>query len=254
MIGYGTRTLFVKEVRRFMRVPGQTVLSPVVTTVLYLAVFGFALGGRLKDVGGVPYFDFIVPGLVAMGILSNSFLNSASSLMMMKMQGTLVDLLVTPLSHAQVTLAVVAAAASRGLIVGVLTWLAAILLQGTVHVAHPFQAIAVSVLTSIGLGALGLFAGIWAEKFEQINFIPIFVIAPLTFLGGVFYDVRALPGALSLLSHLNPVLYLVEGMRHALNGNSAVHPGLALFFLLMLDVVSVSLCILVLRRGWKLRV
>lgn len=253
MIGVGARTLFEKEVRRFFRVPGQTILSPVITTVLYLVVFGWALGGRLRDVNGTPYLEFIVPGLIMLGVISNSFLNTSSSVFIMKIQGTIVDVLVSPLSYGEIVGSMLAAATLRALIVGGLTWLVAIVAQGRLHVPHPLWAIGIPVLASIGMGALGLFTGIWADKFEHVNFVPTFVITPLTFLGGVFYDVSLLPAPFTTFSHLNPVLYLVEGMRYGLLGRSAVNPEIGLFILLLIDVVSVALCLVALRRGWKLR-
>lgn len=253
MIGLGLRTLFTKEYRRFMKVPGQTLASPVVSTVLYLLVFGYALGGRLRDVAGVPYFDFIVPGLMVLGITSNAFLNSSSSLMGMKLTGTIVDLLVTPLTYGEMVVAMVAAAALRGLYVGGLIWLCAVVTRGDVHVAHPFYALAFPVCAAIGFGAIGMLTGLWADRFEQLNFVPAFVLTPLTFLGGVFYDVRALPAALQAASHANPILYLVEGMRAGLIGTSAVDPAIGLLALAAGSGLLLLACLLVLRSGWKLR-
>ncbi|WP_373049540.1 ABC transporter permease [Vulgatibacter sp.] len=253
MIALGPRTLFEKEVRRFLRVPGQTILSPVITTVLYLVVFGYALGGRLTEIHGVPYVAFIVPGLIMLAVISNSFLNTSSSIFIMKMQGTMVDLLVSPLTYWQIVWAMVGAAAVRALGVGFLTWLVAIVAQGEVMVPHPFFALAFPILTAIGFAASGLFTGIWAEKFEHVNFVPTFVVTPLTFLGGVFYDVERLPGFFATLSHLNPVLYLVEGMRYGLVGASSVDPWVGLVFLVVFDLVAVGACLYVLRSGWKLR-
>jgi ABC-2 type transport system permease protein len=253
MIGVGAQTLFEKEVRRFFRVPGQTILSPVITTVLYLVVFGWALGGRLREVNGTPYLSFIVPGLIMLGVISNSFLNTSSSIFIMKIQGTIVDVLVSPLSYAEIVGSMLGAATVRAVIVGGLTWLVAAIAQGGFTIAHPLWAFGFPVLASIGMGALGLFTGIWAEKFEQVNFVPTFVVTPLTFLGGVFYDVSLLPQPFSTISHLDPVLYLVEGMRYGLLGHSAVAPEVGLLFLLLLDVLGVGLCLWALRSGWKLR-
>ena len=254
MTGYGVQTLFVREVRRFMRVPGQTLAAPLVSTGLYLLVFGYALGNRLKMMHGVPYLEYITPGLVMLGVITNAFLNSTSSMIGMKFQGTLVDLLVTPLSHLEISVAMIGAAVVRGVLVGSLTWAVAVLAQGQLHVAHPLLALAFPILSGIGLGALGLLTGIWAEKFEQVNFVPTFLIMPLTFLGGVFYDVRELPEPFSTISHLNPILYLVEGMRFGLIGSSGVDPMIGLGFVSGLDALAVLACVLVLRSGWKLRV
>jgi ABC-2 type transport system permease protein len=249
----GARTLFVKEVRRFMKVPGQTLLSPVITTSLYLLVFGVALGGRLRSVGGVPYLEFIVPGLIMMGVVTNAFLNPSSSMIGMKFGGTIIDLLVTPLGAREIVGAMVGAAVTRAMTVGALTWLVAIVATGEVHVAHPFHALAFPLLAAIGMGAIGLFTGIWAEKFEQLNAVPTFVITPLTFLGGVFYDVHVLPSPLDTVSKMNPVLYLVEGMRYGMIGKSAANPTVGLLVLAGFAAVAVGACLVAVRSGWKLR-
>jgi ABC-2 type transport system permease protein len=249
----GVATLFRKEVRRYMKVPGQTILSPVVTTALYLLVFGLALGGQLRPVGGVAYLDFIVPGLIMLGVLSNAFLNSSSSLMGMKIGGTIVDLLVSPLTAVEIVSAMVGAAVTRALFVGALTWLVAVVARGGIAVAHPFHAVAFPVLAAVGMGAAGLATGIWAEKFEQLNVVPTFILTPLTFLGGVFYDVSALPPAIEAVSRLNPVFYLVDGMRYGLIGHATTDPMLGLAFLTLLDLLALALCVALLRSGWKLR-
>ncbi|AKU92428.1 ABC transporter permease [Vulgatibacter incomptus] len=249
----GPLTLFEKEIRRFLRVPGQTLVSPVITTVLYLVVFGYALGGRLREVQGMPYMAFIVPGLVMLGVISNSFLNTSSSMFIMKLQETVVDLLVSPLRYGEIVAAMVGAASVRALAVGLMTWVVASIALGDVVISHLFYAIAFPVLTSIGLSALGLFVGIWADKFEHVNLVPTFVITPLTFLGGVFYDVNQLPGFFATLSRFNPVLYLVDGMRYGLLGTSAIEPAISLVLLIAFDVLAIGICLVVLRTGWKLR-
>jgi ABC-2 type transport system permease protein len=253
MSTFAVYTLFRKELRRFMKVPGQTLLGPVVSTLLYLLVFGYALGGRLREIAGVPYFDFIVPGLIMLGITSNAFLNSSSSLMGMKLTGTIVDLLVTPLGHAEIVTAMVSAAAVRGLAVGVLTWLSAVVLRWDVHLVDPFLTVAFPLLAAVAFGAIGLLTGLWADRFEQLNFVPAFILTPLTFLGGVFYDVRTLPPVLQALSHVNPILYLVEGMRAGLLGTSALDPAVGLVALLAACAVLVAASLALLRAGWKLR-
>jgi len=249
----GLRTLFLKEYRRFMKVPGQTLASPVVTTVLYLLVFGYALGGRLRQVAGVPYFDFIVPGLIMLGITSNAFLNSSSSLMGMKLTGTIIDLLVTPLTYAEMVAAMVAAAAVRGLMVGVCIWGVAAITRGELHVTSAFYTAAFAAIAAVGFGAVGMLTGLWADRFEQLNFVPAFILTPLTFLGGVFYDVRSLPPILQGASKANPILYLVEGMRAGMLGTSAVEPAIGLVALGVGTVGLVLACLLLLRSGWKLR-
>jgi len=249
----GAGTLFIKEVRRFLKVPGQTVFTPVGTTILYLLVFGYALGGQLRNVAGLPYFDFIVPGLITLGITSNAFLNTSSSMMGMKLMGTIVDLLVTPLTPFQIILGMVGASALRGLMVGLLTWITAVAFRGELHVAHPVLAVTFPLLTAIGFSAIGLLTGLWAEGFERLNFVPAFILTPLTFLGGVFYDVRTLPPSLAALSHANPILYLVEGMRYGLHGTGAIAPEIGLLALAGFDALMIGACMIALGTGWKLR-
>lgn len=248
----GLRTLFVKEVLRFWRVPGQTLASPVVTTVLYFLVFGAALGHRLAEVDGVPYARFIVPGLVTLGVITNAFLNSASSLFIMKIQGTMVDLLVTPLSHLEVLVGFVGAAVVRGLLVGGLTWTVAAVFVGA-EARHPLVAIGAVILVAVAFGGFGLMTAIWSEKFEHVNFVPTFVITPLTFLGGVFYSTRLLPPGLATVTHWNPVFYLVDVVRYGLLGISDAPPALGLGVLLALVVVSNVGAYAMLASGYKLR-
>lgn len=249
----GPWTLFAKEVRRFFRVPGQTIISPVITTVLYLVVFGFALGGSGREIGGVPYLSFIVPGLVMLGVISNSFLNSSTSMFIMRLQETVVDILVSPLRHGEIVGAMVGAATVRALLVGALTWMVAAIAQGELLLRHGLYVFLFPTLTGIGMGALGLLVGIWSEKFEHVNVVPTFVVVPLTFLGGVFYDVGTLPGIFGTISLFNPVVYLVDGMRYAMLGVASTSPLRSLVGLLIFDLVVLQLCLFVLRRGWKLR-
>jgi ABC-2 type transport system permease protein len=252
VISYGLWTLFRKEVRRFMRVPGQTLLSPVVTTVLYFVVFGYSLGGRLREVEGVPYARFIVPGLVTLGVVSNAYSNTASSLFVMKLQGTVVDILVSPLRDGEILAAFVAAAVLRGLVVGGITWAVAGLFGGYA-LAHPLLAISLVTLAAVSFAALGLVAAIWATSFEQVNFFPTFFITPLTFLGGVFYSVSALTPGLRRFTLANPIFYMVDGVRFGMLGISDAAPWVGAALLTGLAVGSLGVAWAVLRSGYRLR-
>jgi ABC-2 type transport system permease protein len=252
VISLGLWTLFTKEVRRFARVPGQTLLSPIITTVLYFVVFGWSLGGRLREVGGVPYGRFIVPGLVALGVVSNAYSNTASSLFVMKLQGTIIDLLVSPLGYGQILSAFVGAAVLRGLVVGGITWLVAGVFTGF-HVAHPLVALALLVLAAVLFSALGLLTAIWATSFEQVNFIPTFFITPLTFLGGVFYSVEMLPPAFRRVTLANPIFYMVDGVRFGMLGVSDTSPWTGGALLATLAAAAVGAAWALLRSGWRLR-
>ncbi len=252
MIGLGPRTLFRKEVRRFLRVPGQTLLSPLVTTTLYFVVFGWSLGSRLREVEGVPYARFIMPGLVALGVVANAYANTSSSLFVMKLQGTVVDLLVSPLGYAEILGAFVAAAVLRGLIVGGVMWLVAGVFTGF-GLAHPLYALALAVLVAAAFAALGLVTAIWASSFEQVNFFPTFVITPLTFLGGVFYSARMLPPPLRAATLANPVFYMVDGLRFGMLGVSDAPPLAALGIAAALCALALGVAWAMLRSGYKLR-
>lgn len=246
----GTKTLFMKEVRRFLRVPGQTVLQPLISTSLYFVVFAFTLG-RQSEVEGVPYIQFIVPGLVFLGIANNAFLNASSSFFITKIQGTLVDLLVAPLGPTELVIGFATGAMVRGLLVGLLTWGVALFFTGG-HLVHVAGTLLFLMLSAYVFAMLGLIAGIWAEKFEQINFFPTFLMMPLTFLGGVFYSVRQLPEPFRTLSLFNPVVHMVEGLRAGMLGlpeTSLVGFGL----LVGLALSSTAIAWQMLRVGYKLK-
>ena len=252
MISLGFRTLLVKEIRRFLRVPGQTLATPLVTTTLYFIVFGVSIGHQLREVGGVPYARFIVPGLVLMGVIQNAYLNSASSLFVMKLQGTIVDVLVSPLSYAEILGAFVLAAVVRGLLVGGITWAVAGIFTGF-EVAHPLLALAGVILAAVAFGAGGVASAIWAESFEQVNFFPTFFILPLTFLGGVFFSVAMLPPALAAVARANPIFYLVDALRFAVLGASDVSPLAGFSLVGLLAAGSLTGAYMLLRSGWRLR-
>jgi ABC-2 type transport system permease protein len=252
VISLGFRTLLVKEIRRFLRVPGQTLATPLVTTTLYFLVFGVSIGHQLRAVEGVPYVRFIVPGLVLMGVIQNAYLNSASSLFVMKLQGTIVDVLVSPLSYAEILGAFVLAAVVRGLLVGGITFAVAAVFTGF-EVAHPLLALAGVTLAAVAFGAGGVASAIWAETFEQVNFFPTFFILPLTFLGGVFFSVGMLPPALAMVARANPIFYLVDALRFAVLGVSDVSPAAGFALVGLLAAGTLTGAYMLLRSGWRLR-
>jgi ABC-2 type transport system permease protein len=247
------KTLLSKEVRRFLRVPGQTVLSPLISTTLYFIVFGYSISTRVHEVEGVPYLSFIVPGLIFLGIANNAFLNSSSSLFITKMQGTVVDLLVAPLGPGELMAGFIGGAMVRGLVVGLLTWAVATVFT-PFSLQHALVAAYFLLLSSYVFSVLGLLTAIWAEKFEQINFFPTFVMMPLTFLGGVFYSVRELPAPWNHVSLFNPMVYMVDGVRYGMLGRSMFSPTLGASILLGVAVVATGATYAALRSGYKLRV
>lgn len=248
----GLRTLFVKEVRRFLRVPGQTVLSPLISTTLYFLVFGYSLGGSVRLERGLPYLLFIVPGLIFLGLANNAFLNSSSSIFITKIQGTVVDLLVAPLGPPEVLIGFIGGAMVRGIAVGVLTWVVAGFFT-TFHLVHPLVAIGFVLLNAYTFATLGVLAALWAEKFEQINFFPTFVMLPLTFLGGVFYSVNRLPAPWRTVSLFNPMVYMADGMRYGVVGVADFSPWVGGGILLGVAFLATALAARAIQVGYKLR-
>ncbi len=248
----GARTLFYKEVLRFWKVGFQTVAAPVLTAILYLLIFGHVLQDRVQVFEGVGYTSFLIPGLVMMSVLQNSFANSSSSLVQSKITGNLVFLLVTPLSHWAWFAAYVGASMVRGLVVGlgvlmVTVWFA------PPSFAQPQWIIVFALLGAGILGSLGLIAGLWADKFDQMAAFQNFVIMPMTFLSGVFYSVHSLPGVWQAVSHLNPFFYMIDGFRRGFFGVSDVSPWLSLGVVGSSFVVVSGLSIGLLATGYKLR-
>jgi ABC-2 type transport system permease protein len=248
----GWQTLFYKEVLRFWKVSFQTIAAPVLTAVLYMLIFGHVLENHVKVYDSVPYTAFLVPGLVMMSVLQNSFANSSSSLIQSKIMGNLVFVLLTPLSHWSWFFAYVASSMVRGLAVGlgvfvVTGWFAPL------SYAAPLWIITFAVLGAALLGALGLVAGLWAEKFDQLAAFQNFVIMPMTFLSGVFYSIHSLPLVWQQVSHLNPFFYMIDGFRYGFFGQSDVSPWISLAVvgsaLLLVSAVTVKL----LKSGYKIR-
>ena len=248
----GFPALLRKEVLRFWKVSFQTVAAPVVSALLYLLVFGHALAGHVQMFPGVSYPQFLIPGLAMMAMLQNAFANSSSSIIQSKVTGNIVFILLPPLAPAELFLAYLLAAMLRGMTVGLGVFAAALWLV-PVPVHHPLWALAFAAVGSGLLGALGILAGIWAEKFDQLAAFQNFLVMPLTFLAGVFYSVRSLPPFWQAVSRLNPFFYAVDGLRYGFFGQSDVAPAASLAFATgALAVLSCSTLYL-LARGWKLR-
>lgn len=248
----GMPTLLYKEVLRFSKVSTQTIGAPVLTAALFLFVLGHVMGGRIEIYDAVPYSAFLVPGLVMMSVLQNAFANSSSSIIQSKITGNIVFVLLPPLSYLEFFAAYVLAAVVRGLVVG-----AAVLLVTLPFVdmsfRHPLWVAAFAVVGSAVLGALGMVAGIWAEKIDQVAAFQNFLIMPLTFLSGVFYSIHSLPEFWQGLSHFNPFFYMIDGFRYGFFGVSDVDPLLSLAVVgIFLGAVSGGTLAL-LRSGYRLR-
>jgi ABC-2 type transport system permease protein len=248
----GTRTLFDKEVLRFWKVSFQTVAAPVLTAVLYLLIFGHVLEDHVQVFPGVGYTSFLIPGLVMMSVLQNAFANSSSSLIQSKITGNLVFLLVTPLSHRAWFAAYVGASVVRGLMVGLGVFLVTVWFA-PLHLAEPWWILAFALLGAGLLGSLGLIAGLWAEKFDQMAAFQNFIIMPATFLSGVFYSVHSLPAFWQTVSHLNPFFYMVDGFRRGFFGVSDVSPWISLGVVGGAFVVVAGITLHLLKTGYKLR-
>jgi len=246
------RALLDKELLRFWKVSVQTVAAPVLTAVLYLVIFGHALEGRAQAFPGVAYTSFLVPGLVMMSLLQNAFANSSSSLIQSKMTGNIVFVLLAPISYAEFFAAYVLAAAARGLLVGAGV-LAVTFAFVDLRLAAPGWALAFGLLGAGLLGALGLLAGLWAEKIDQLALFQNFVILPATMLSGVFYSIHSLPEFWRGLSHANPFFYMIDGFRYGFFGVSDVAPGVSAAVVAS-SLFAVSLTSLaLLKTGSKLR-
>jgi len=248
----GFRTLFYKEMLRFWKVATQTIAAPILTAMLYLLIFGHVLQGRVEMLKGVSYTAFLIPGLVMMSVLQNAFANASSSLIQSKITGNLVFILLPPLSHWEIIGAYVLASVVRGLVVGagvfaVTVWFA------PMSFAQPLWILTFALLGAAILGTLGVIAGIWADKFDQLAAFQNFLIVPATFLAGVFYSIHSLPPLWLAVSHFNPFFYMIDGFRHGFFGQSDISPWTSLAIVSTFFAVLAAVAINLLKRGYKLR-
>jgi len=248
----GFYTLFYKEWLRFWKVSVQTVLAPVLTALLFLLVFAHSLRGRVEVFPGVDYAAFLIPGLAMMSVLQNAFANSSSSLMQSKMTGNIVFVLLPPLSHGEFFSAYLLAAVARGLVVGCGVFAAAVWFVD-LPLAHPLYVLLFALFGSGVMGALGIVAGIYSDKVEQLAMFQNFIILPLTFLSGVFYSIQSLPPLWQWLSHLNPIFYMIDGFRYGFFGHADVRPQLSLAIVAASFFVLSLLTYWLIKAGYKLR-
>lgn len=248
----GLWTLYAREVHRFLKIVGQTVLAPVVTTLLFLAIFALALGKAVETVGGVPFLVFLAPGLTMMAMAQNAFANTASSLIIQKIQGNIVDLLMAPLSPGELAFGFVAAGVTRGLLVGAAV-AAAIWLFVPLRLHDGAAVLFYAVSASLLLSLLGLLAGIWGDKFDHIAFVTNFVVTPLAFLSGTFYSIERLPGVWHLVASVNPFFFMIDGLRYGFTGHADGSLALGAAVLTVLNLALWALCHTLLARGWKLK-
>ena len=250
----GLKTLYIKEVKRFFKVQMQTVWAPAITTLLYLVIFTVALGRGGRSVMGVPFADFIAPGLIMMAMLQNAFANASFSLLVGKMQGTIVDYLMPPLSTSELIAGLVGAAVTRAVLVGCAVWLVMLPWPG-VHVAitHPLSLLWFGLMGPMMLAFLGLLTSIWADKFDHAAVVTNFVVAPLSLLSGTFYSVSQLAPTFQKISHLNPFFYVISGFRHGFLGAADSPILIGAMALLAVNLALASLCYALIRSGWKIK-
>ena len=250
----GLGVLYGKEVRRFLKVQTQTIWAPAITTVLYLVIFTVALGRAGATVLGVPFAVFIAPGLIVMGMMQNAFANASFSLLVGKIQGTIVDYLMPPLSNAELIAGIIGAAVTRAVMVGAAVWLAIALYPGvSVEVRHVWPVVWFGLMGSIFLALLGLITSLWAEKFDHLAAMTNFVVVPLSLLSGTFYSVKQLAPTFEAISHLNPFFYIISGFRYGFLGvaDSPIVFGAVIVF--VLNAVLGTGLYFVMQSGWKLK-
>lgn len=232
--------------------PFQTIGQPVITTLLYFLVFGFAVGSRIGNVEGLSYTEFIMPGLILMNILTTAFMSVSSALLLSKMMNTISDLLVTPMSHLDMVLGFTLSSVLRSVLIGLLIFLTALFFV-PFRVDHFAFLILFTLLVSATFSLFGLVIGIWADNFEQVSIFPTFLITPLAFLGGIFYSVNMLPPFASTLSHVNPFFYMMNGVRYGFYGVSDIHPWTAFLVVAVIFALLMWACWNIFRTGYKIK-
>jgi ABC-2 type transport system permease protein len=245
-------TLLRREMARFLKLPNQTIIPPILTAILYILIFGYSVGFRIESIRGYSYVVYIIPGLVMMGVMTSAYSNSTTSLFIARYENFIQDLLVSPLSYIKMVSAYILSSAARGLIVGTLTLLVSLFLT-TLPLTAPLVMLFFMVMAAATFGAYGILVGLWAERWDHIAVFQNYLITPLIFLGGVFYNIRQLPSPWQQISFLNPLFYMVDGFRYGLLGVSAVSPWISGAVLMALLVTGTAISMYLFRIGWKLR-
>ena len=248
----GFKSLWFKECSRFMAVWQQTLLSPLVSSLLFLSVLSLALGNNRGDVLGYAFISFLAPGLIAMQVIQQSFSHSSSSFMISKIQGNIVDLLYAPLSASEVTISICLAAVTRSFIIAIVSIITFYLIID-VQVKYFFTLILFIFLSSFILGNIGTIAGLWAEKFDHMATVTNFVIIPLSFLSGTFYTIDRLPEFLQIISKMNPFFYMIDGIRYSFIGNSDSSINIGIIYLVILSFLSWLATYILFKKGYKIK-
>jgi len=248
----GIGTIYASEIHRFGRTFWTSLMTPVITTSLYFVVFGTAIGSRMEAIDGIAYGAFIVPGLIMLSMLQESIFNASFGIYMPRWTGTIYEVLSAPLSPLETVVAYVGAAASKSMIVGLVIFATAHLFVD-VQVAHPLAMLAFMVVIAVSFCLFGFILGIWAQNFEQLQFVPLLVIMPMTFLGGAFYTISMLPDPWRTITLFNPVIYLISGFRWTFFGRGDVAMGISLGVIAAMLFLCVSLVIWMFRTGYRLK-
>ena len=248
----GAWTLYQKEVLRFLMVWAQTLFSPLISSLLFLLVLSLAIGNERGDVLGVSFISFLAPGLISMQVIQQSFSHSSSSFMIGKIQGNIVDLLYAPLSAAEVTIAVSLASVTRAVMIAIISIITFMLII-EIQITNYLALIAFTFLSSFILGNVGIIAGLWSEKFDNMATVTNFVIIPLSFLSGTFYSIERLPGLLKTISEFNPFFYMIDGFRYSFIGQADGSITVGLVYLTILSVVSWFITYLLYKNGYKIK-
>lgn len=248
----GFSTLYAKEVKRFIKVYSQTIVAPIITTLLFYAVFALALDADKRMVGDIPFLAFLAPGLIMMGMIQNAFANTSSSVVIAKVQGNIVDILLPPLNSIELALGWILGGVTRGLVVGLFTWLVLIMFV-PMPVTNPGLILFHAVSGSMLLSTLGVIGGIWSDKFDHIAAVTNFVVMPLTFLSGTFYSVEKLPPEWLFLAHINPVFYMIDGFRAGFIGHADGDILTGILVGIGVNTVLFLLALRMLHTGYKLR-
>lgn len=250
----GIYTLYVKEVRRFFKVQLQTIWAPALTTLLFLVIFSVALGSQRSAILGFPYGTFLAPGLIIMGMAQNAFANTSTSLLVGKVQGTIVDILLPPLSSGELLVAHIAGGLTRAWMVGMAIWLAMLFWPGvSVTIAHPLAILYFGTMGAVMLGLLGMLTGIWADKYDHAAAVTNFVVQPLTLLSGTFYTIDRLSPGFQMFSRANPFFYMIDGFRYGFIGMAEANIWLGAGILAVIVAGLWGLVYFLLETGWKLR-
>ena len=252
MNGHAVRAIYLFEMARTWRTVTQSIISPVLSTALYFVVFGSAIGSRIEQVGGVSYGAFIVPGLIMLSVLTQSISNASFGIYFPKFTGTIYELLSAPISHVEIVLSYVAAAATKSIVVALII-LATAALFVPIHIEHPVWMFLFLVLTAVTFSLFGFIIGIWADGFEKLQLIPMLIVMPLTFLGGPFYSISMLPPIWQKLSILNPAVFLISGFRWSFFGSSEMHIGISFGVTLVFFFGALWVATWIVKTGWRIK-